>query len=85
MPSHDEGSMDALEFSELELSSVDTDIDGIRFKSGHFQRGSSSSSDDEVDLRINPRKLAEIVDDEDSEDSEFEIIDSRELANLKNV
>ncbi|XP_058791711.1 uncharacterized protein LOC131664540 [Phymastichus coffea] len=87
MPAHDDGSIDGLELSELELSSVDTDIDGIRFKSGPFQReSSSSSSDDEVDLRINPKKLAEIVDTgEDSEESEFEIIDSRELANIKNV
>ena len=80
MPSHEEGSTDGLELSELELSAGETDIDGIRFQSGHFERG-SSSSDEDVDLKL---KMSDDNDDDDSSDSEFEIIDSHELASLKN-
>lgn len=81
MPSHEDGSTDGLELSELELSTSETDVDGIRFQTGYFERG-SSSSDDDVDLGIESRKLDE---DDDSDGSEFEIIDSREVASLKSV
>ncbi|XP_011497481.1 PREDICTED: uncharacterized protein LOC105361888 isoform X2 [Ceratosolen solmsi marchali] len=82
IPSHDDGSTDGLELSELELSNSETDIDGIRFQTGYFERD-SSSSDDDVDLGLGSKKFNE--DDYDSENSEFEIIDSRDVANLKSV
>jgi hypothetical protein len=81
IPSHEDCSIDGPEFSEHELSNSETDIDGIRFQTGYFERG-SSTSDDDVDLALEPKKFNE---DDESTDSEFEIIDNRELAGFKSV
>ncbi|XP_012282516.1 reticulophagy regulator 2 [Orussus abietinus] len=75
MPSHEEGSTDGLELSELELSTGDAEVDGIKFRSGHFER--SSSSEEEAELQPEAKKLPSHSEDSDSE---FEIIDSREVA-----
>ena len=79
MPSHEEGSTDGLDLSELELSAGDTDVDGIKFQSGHFEKG--SSSEEEVELDLNPTAL--LSHNSEDSDSEFEIIDSREIVNFK--
>lgn len=81
MPSHEEGSTDGLDVSELELSAGVDDVDAIKIQSEHFEPG--SSSEEEVDLTPISRKLPSVSDDES--DSEFEIIDSREIANLNDV
>ncbi|XP_046607029.1 reticulophagy regulator 3-like [Neodiprion virginianus] len=78
MPSHEDGSTDGLELSELELSTDDVEVDGIKFQSGHFERGSSS----EEEAELQPQKISQHSDDSDSE---FEIIDTREVVNVKNV
>ncbi|XP_015606792.1 uncharacterized protein LOC107273271 [Cephus cinctus] len=77
MPSHEEGSTDDLELSELELITGETETDGIRFQSGHFERG--SSSEEEAELQPEEPKLPSHSDDSDSD---FEIIDSRELRDV---
>lgn len=82
MPSHEEGSTDGLELSELELSSGETDIDGIKFKSGHFEKGSSSS---EEDVKLDEKSKTLLNESSDDSDSEFEIIDSRDIGNFKDV
>lgn len=81
MPSHEEGSTDGLDVSELELSTGENDVDSIKIQSEHFEPG--SSSDEDIDLEPESRKLPSHSDDES--DSEFEIIDSREIANLDDV
>lgn len=74
MPSHEDvASADGVEVSELELSAEDTDVDGIKFKSGHFEKG-SSSEEEEVELDPVSRKLLTISHSDES-GSEFEIID----------
>ncbi|XP_066588710.1 reticulophagy regulator 3 [Prorops nasuta] len=78
MPSHDDGSTDGIELSELELSSGETDIDGIKFQSGHFEKG--SSSEEEAEFQPESDKL---LDHSHDSDSEFEIIDCSELINFK--
>lgn len=77
MPSHEDGSTDGVELSELELSTEDNDIDGIKFQSGHFEKG--SSSEEEAELEPTSRKL---VSNSDESGSEFEIIDSQEVDNI---
>lgn len=72
MPSHEDGSTDGVEASELELSAEETDVDGIKFQSGHFEKG--SSSEEEVELDPVSRKLLTISHSDES-GSEFEIID----------
>ncbi|XP_043264507.1 reticulophagy regulator 3-like isoform X1 [Colletes gigas] len=77
MPSHEEGSIDGVEVSELELSAEETDVDGIKFQSGHFEKG--SSSEEEAELEPISRKL---ISHSDESGSEFEIIDSQEIDEL---
>ncbi|KAJ8683235.1 hypothetical protein QAD02_019027 [Eretmocerus hayati] len=84
MPSHEEGSADDLDLSELELSAGETDTDGIRFQSLHFERGSSSSDEDAADLGIVGKSQFDDVDG-DSDDSEFEIIDQKEVVHLMSI
>lgn len=90
MPSHDDGSTDGVELSELELSSGgETDVDGSR---GHRSKSKKSrllysmeeatSSEEEVDFGAVSEKLPSHS--EDSE-SEFEIIDSCELNNYRDT
>uniref|UniRef100_A0A0C9RNR3 Fam134c protein n=1 Tax=Fopius arisanus TaxID=64838 RepID=A0A0C9RNR3_9HYME len=74
MPSHEDGSTDGLELSELELSTEgDNDVD-IKIQTGHFE--GSSSSDDDGDLEL---KNSESSSHSDDSESEFEIIDSHEI------
>ena len=80
MPSHEEGSTDGLELSELELSASETDIDGIKFQSSHFEK--CSSSEEEVELDATSKTLLNHSRDSDSD---FEIIDSQEIVNCKDV
>lgn len=80
MPSHEEGSTDGVELSEPELSPGDTDIDGIRFQSGHFEKGSSSEEEAELGPRL-PRNA--VPSHSDDSDSDFEVIDSREVAAIR--
>lgn len=77
MPSHEDGSTDGLELSELELTN--DDVDGIKFQSGHFERGSSS----EEEAELEPEKIT--LQRSDDSDSDFEIIDTHEFTNVKNV
>lgn len=74
MPSHDDGSTDGLELSDHEFG--DTDVDGIKIKSGHFERCSSSSDDD---AELEPQDSVNSHSCDDESDSEFEIIDSHEI------
>lgn len=78
MPSHEDGSTDGIEASELDLSSEENDVDGIKFQRGHFEKG--SSSEEEAELESLSRKL--ISHNSDESGSEFEIIDSKEVNNL---
>ncbi|XP_033219134.1 reticulophagy regulator 2-like [Belonocnema kinseyi] len=82
MPSHEEGSTDGLELSELELSAGETDIDGIKFQSGHFEKG-SSSGEEEVELDLKSQSF--LSHSREDSDSEFEIIDSHEIVHFKDV
>ncbi|XP_076242454.1 uncharacterized protein LOC143184277 [Calliopsis andreniformis] len=77
MPSHEDGSTDGVEASELDLSTDETDVDGIKFQSGHFEKG--SSSEEEAELEPLSRKL---ISHSDESGSEFEIIDSQEVDEL---
>lgn len=77
MPSHEDGSTDGVEVSELELSAEETDVDGIKFQSGHFEKG--SSSEEEAELEPLSKKL---ISHSDESGSEFEIIDSQEVDDL---
>ncbi|XP_076671153.1 uncharacterized protein LOC143370226 [Andrena cerasifolii] len=85
MPSHEDGSTDGVEASELELSAEETDVDGVKFQSGHFQKGSYHRETPELDLdlELDPlsRKLITISHSDES-GSEFEIIDSQEIDDL---
>ncbi|KZC13007.1 PREDICTED: protein FAM134C-like [Dufourea novaeangliae] len=74
MPSHEDGSTDGVEVSELELSAEETDVDGIKFQSGHFEKG--SSSEEEAELEPLSRKS---ISHSDESGSEFEIIDSQDV------
>ncbi|CAK9828284.1 hypothetical protein ANTRET_LOCUS5841 [Anthophora retusa] len=77
MPSHEDESTDGAEVSELELSAEETDVDGIKFQRGHFEKG--SSSEEETELKPISRK---IVSHSDESGSEFEMIDSQDVDNL---
>ncbi|XP_071872800.1 uncharacterized protein [Bombus fervidus] len=77
MPSHEDGSTDGVEVSELDLSAEETDVDGIKFQSGHFEKG--SSSEEEAELEPISSKL---VIHSDESGSEFEIIDDQDIDNL---
>ncbi|XP_063974829.1 reticulophagy regulator 2-like [Diachasmimorpha longicaudata] len=75
MPSHEEGSTDGLELSELELSTEgDNDNADIKMQTGHFEGSSSSEDDGDLGLK-NPDTSSSSGDSE----SEFEIIDSHEI------
>jgi len=75
IPSHDEGSTDGAELSELELSLGENDAENdLKFHIGHFNN--SSSSEEEIS-DSNKIILSE------SENSDFEIIDEQEIANIK--
>ncbi|CAL7940567.1 unnamed protein product [Xylocopa violacea] len=80
MPSHEDGSTDGVEVSELELSAEETDVDGIKFQSGHFEKG--SSSEEEAELEPISRKQ---ISHSDESGSEFEIIDGQDVDNLDNA
>lgn len=75
MPSHEDGSTDGVELSELEFS--ENDVDGIKFQTGHFEK--SSSSEGEAELEPDTKK---IIGNSEESDCDFEIIDSQEIANL---
>ncbi|XP_076473746.1 uncharacterized protein LOC117156770 isoform X2 [Bombus vancouverensis nearcticus] len=77
IPSHEDGSTDGVEVSELDLSAEETDVDGIKFQSGHFEKG--SSSEEEAELEPISSKL---VIHSDESGSEFEIIDGQDIDNL---
>ncbi|XP_050581457.1 reticulophagy regulator 2-like isoform X3 [Bombus affinis] len=77
MPSHEDGSTDGVEVSELDLSAEETDVDGIKFQSGHFEKG--SSSEEEAELEPISSKL---VIHSDESGSEFEIIDGQDIDDL---
>ncbi|KAG6801522.1 hypothetical protein HZU73_03097 [Apis mellifera caucasica] len=77
MPSHEDGSTDDIENSELELSGEETDMDGIKFQSGHFEKG--SSSEEEAELEPISSKL---ISHSDESGSEFEIIDDQDVDNI---
>lgn len=77
MPSHEDGSTDDIENSELELSAEETDMDGIKFQSGHFEKG--SSSEEEAELEPISSKL---ISHSDESGSEFEIIDGQDVDNI---
>ncbi|XP_008558820.1 reticulophagy regulator 3 [Microplitis demolitor] len=83
MPSHDDGSTDGLELSELELSGGETDVDGLKIQSRHFER-ISSSEEDEEELELKSKDLSSDSDG-DSDESEFEVIDSHEINNVNNL
>lgn len=78
MPSHEDGSTDGVEVSELDLSTEETEMDGIRIQSGHFEKG-SSSEEEEAELE---HVSSKVFSHSDESGSEFEIIDSQEVDNL---
>lgn len=82
MPSHEEGSTDGVELSELELSVGENDAeeDDIKFQTGHFKKSSSSSSSSEEGAF--DRKIITVSSDE-SNDSDYEIIDKEEIEDKK--
>lgn len=80
MPSHEEGSIDGVDVSELELSGEENDIAGIKFQSGHFEKG--SSSEEEAELEPLTRKPISHERTSDESGSEFEIIDTQEADHL---
>ncbi|XP_031838528.1 uncharacterized protein LOC116429576 [Nomia melanderi] len=77
MPSHEDGSTDGVEVSELELSVEETEMDGSKFQNGHFEKGSSSEG--EAELEPLSRKS---ISHSDESGSEFEIIDSQDVDDL---
>lgn len=81
MPSHEEGSTDGVELSELELSVGENDVEenDIKFQTGHFEKSSSSSSSEEGAF---DRKIITVSSDESNE-SDYEIIDKEEIENIK--
>ncbi|OXU32116.1 hypothetical protein TSAR_002957 [Trichomalopsis sarcophagae] len=86
MPSHEDVSTDGLEL----IPELDMIIDDSMLQNELFDRGSSSSSDDEVDIGLSKQPRKQLNDDDgddsdDSDDSEFEIIDTQELDGLKNA
>lgn len=87
MPSHE----DCVDSSSLDLCS---DLVPEAFKHSHLSRpnqifsveSSSSDEDDSADLNLEPKKDDKYwVDDYDSDDTDFEIIDVSELNTLGNV
>jgi len=74
IPSHDEGSTDGAELSELELSLGENDGNDLKFHAGHFNNSSSSEEEIWDSKKIIPSE---------SENSDFEIIDEQEIANIK--
>jgi len=74
IPSHDEGSTDGAELSELELSLGENDGNDLKFHTGHFNNSSSSEEEIWDSKKIIPSE---------SENSDFEIIDEQEIANIK--
>ncbi|XP_036142436.1 uncharacterized protein LOC105840904 isoform X2 [Monomorium pharaonis] len=82
IPYHGEGSTDGVELSELELSVGENDAEenGIKFQTGHFEKSSSSSSEDVFD----GKKIITVSSDESNGgDSDFEIIDKEEIAKIE--
>ncbi|XP_076648996.1 uncharacterized protein LOC143356850 [Halictus rubicundus] len=77
IPSHEDGSTDGVEVSELELSVEETDMDGSKFQSGNFDKGSSSEG--EPELEPLSRKS---ISHSDESGSEFEMIDSQDADDL---
>ncbi|KAL0119733.1 hypothetical protein PUN28_007878 [Cardiocondyla obscurior] len=82
VPYHGEGSTDGVELSELELSVGDNDAeeDGIKFKTGHFEKSSSSSSEEDA---FDGKKIIAVSSDESNDDNDFEIIDKEEVAKIQ--
>lgn len=77
MPSHEEGSTDGVEVSELELSAEENDVDGFKLQGSHLEK--DTSSEEEAELQPISRKL---ISHSDESESEFEMIDSQEVDNL---
>ncbi|EZA62677.1 hypothetical protein X777_07492 [Ooceraea biroi] len=82
IPSHEEGSTDGVELSELELSVSENDAEenDMKFQAGHFEKSSSSSSEEEI---LDSNKISAVSSDESNGDSDFEIIDKEEVAKIK--
>ncbi|XP_020298362.1 uncharacterized protein LOC109862665 [Pseudomyrmex gracilis] len=77
MPSHEDGSTDGVELSELELSVGENDVEeDIKFQIRHFEKSSSSASDDDV---FDDKKITAESTDDSNSDSDFEIIDKAEI------
>ncbi|XP_029677065.1 uncharacterized protein LOC115243903 [Formica exsecta] len=80
-----EGSTDGVEMSELELSAGENDAEGeedIKFQTGHFEKSSSSSSEEEAFDANKIEKIA-VSSDESNSDSDFEIIDKEEIVKME--
>lgn len=80
-----EGSTDGVEMSELELSAGENDAEGeedIKFQTGHFEKSSSSSSEEEAFDAKKIEKIA-VSSDESNGDSDFEIIDKEEIVKME--
>jgi len=81
MPYQGEGSTDGVELSELELSvENDAEENDIKFQTGHFEKSSSSSSEEEV---FDAKKIIAVSSDESNGDSDFEIIDKEEITKIE--
>lgn len=79
-----EGSTDGVEMSELELSAGENDAEGeedIKFQTGHFEKSSSSSSEEEAFDANKIEKIA-VSSDESNNESDFEIIDKEEIVKM---
>lgn len=78
-----EGSTDGVEMSELELSAGENDAEGeddIKFQTGHFEKSSSSSSEEDA---FDAKKIITVSSDESNGDSDFEIIDKEEIVKME--
>lgn len=82
IPSHEEGSTDGVELSELELSVSENDAEenDMKFQTSHFEKSSSSSSEEEV---LGSNRIVAVSSDESNGDSDFEIIDQEEVTKIK--
>ncbi|KMQ91124.1 hypothetical protein RF55_9048, partial [Lasius niger] len=83
LPYYGEGSTDGVEMSELELSAGENDVEGeddIKFQTGHFEKSSSSSSEEEA---FDAKKMITVSSDESNGDSDFEIIDKEEIVKME--
>ncbi|GAB1868518.1 hypothetical protein CAJAP_09641 [Camponotus japonicus] len=83
LPYYGEGSTDGVEMSELELSAGENDAEGeddIKFQTGHFEKSSSSSSEEEA---FDAKKISTVSSDESNGDSDFEIIDKEEIIKME--